>query len=117
MRQFYVDLCRVGHDYGVYLPAYEGFRPEDTFTVIECDDTQTAWLPKFCQSQEPRWEAIIHHHLKRDKAIPTLHPQFSEIRHNPNGLEALILLVSPFHPAFMENGIVGGCFMTVQDKP
>jgi len=103
--QFYCDLCRVGHDCRIYLPACEDFQPEDTFSVIECGDTQTARLPKFCQSQAPRWEAIIHHHLKRDKVIPSLHPQLTEIRHNPNGFKALMLLVSPHHPAFTDNGI------------
>jgi len=54
----------------------------------------------------PRWEAVIHHHLKRDKVTSSLHPQFNEIRHNPNGFEALMLLVSPCHPAFTDDGIL-----------
>jgi len=29
VRMFYIDLCRVAHDYGIYMPAYEEFRPED----------------------------------------------------------------------------------------
>jgi len=106
VRQFYIDLCWVGHDYGVYLLVYEEFRSEDTFSVIKCGNTRTARLPKFCQSQVPRWEAIIHHHLKRDKAIPSSHPQFSEIRHSPNGFKALMLVVSPHHPACTDNGIL-----------
>jgi len=71
VRVFYLDLCRVAHDHGIYMPAYEEFRPEDTFSRIECGDTRTARVPKFCQSQVPRWEAIIHYHLKRDKVIPS----------------------------------------------
>jgi len=106
VRQFYTNLCQVGHDCGVYLPAYEEFGPADTFAVIKCGDARTARLPKFCQSQAPRWEAVIHHHLKRDKVIPPSHPQFSEIWHNPNGFEALMLLVSPHHSVFTENGIL-----------
>jgi len=106
VRQFYIDLCRVAHDCGIYLLAYEKFRPKDTFSVIECDNAPTAWVSKFCQSQAPRWEAIIHHHLKRDKVIPSSHPQANEIRDNPNGCKALMLLISPCHPAFTENGIL-----------
>jgi len=106
VRMFYLDLCRVAHDHGIYVPAYEEFRPEDTFSRIECGDTRTARVPKFCQSQVPRWEAIIHHHLKRDKVIPSSHPQADEIRHNPNGYEALMLLISPYSPAFTDNGIL-----------
>mgnify|MGYP007080209337 CR=1 FL=1 len=106
VRQFYIDLCRVAHDYGVYLPACEEIRPEETFSVIECGDAPTARVPKFCQSQAPQWEAIIHHHLKHNKVIPSSHPQANEIRHNPNGYEALMLLISPCHPAFTENGIL-----------
>jgi len=52
------------------------------------------------------WQAIIHHHLKRHKVIPSLHPQFNEIRHNPNGCEALMRLIAPCHPAFTDNGIL-----------
>jgi len=63
-------------------------------------------VPKFCQSQVPRWEAIIHHHLKRDKVIPSTHPQIAEIKHNPNGCEALMLLVSPCHPSYTTNGVL-----------
>jgi len=70
VRQWYINFCRVAPDYGIYVPAYEEFRPEETFLVIECGDTPTARVPKFCQSQVPRWEAIIHHHLKHDKVIP-----------------------------------------------
>jgi len=50
VRAFYVDLCRVAHGYGIYMPAYEEFRPEDTFSMIECGDTRAARVPKFCQS-------------------------------------------------------------------
>jgi len=53
-----------------------------------------------------RWEVIIHHHLKRDKVIPSSHPQFNEVRFNPSGCKALVLLVSPCHPAFTNNGIL-----------
>jgi len=106
VRMFYLDLCRVAHDHGIYVPAHEEFRPEDTFSRIECGDTRTARVPKFCQSQVPRWEAIIHHHLKRDKVIPSSHPQADEIRHNPNGYEALMLLISPYSPAFTDDGIL-----------
>jgi len=53
-----------------------------------------------------RWQAIICHHLKRDKVIPSPHPQYNEIRHNPHGYEALMLLVAPHHPAFTDNGIL-----------
>jgi len=88
------------------VPAYEEFRPEDTFSTIECGNTPTARVPKVCQSQVPRWEAIIHHHLKRDKIIPASHPQANEIKHNPNGYEALQLLVSPYHPGYTDNGIL-----------
>jgi len=42
VRLFYLNLCRVAHDYGVYLPAYEEYRPEVTFSTIECGDTPTA---------------------------------------------------------------------------
>jgi len=69
-------------------------------------DTRTARVPKFCQSQVPRWGAIMHHHLKRDKVIPSSHPQANEIKHNPNGYEALTLLISPYHPGCTENGIL-----------
>jgi len=106
VRMFYLDLCRVAHDHGIYVPAYEEFRPEDTFSRIECSDTRTARVPKFCQSQVPRWEAVIHHHLKRDKVIPSSHPQADEIRHNPNGCEALMLLISPYSPGFTNNWIL-----------
>jgi len=106
VRMFYIDLCCVAHDYGIYMPAYEECQPEVTFSKIECGDTPTARVPKFCQSQVPRWEAIIHHHLKRDKVIPSSHPQANEIKHNPNGYEALDLLISPYHPAYAENGIL-----------
>jgi len=106
VRMFYLNLCRVAHDHGIYMPAYEEFRPEDTFSRIECCDRRTACVPKFCQSQVPRWEAIIHHHLKRDKVIPSSHPQVDEIRHNPNGYEALMLLISPYSPGFTDNRIL-----------
>jgi len=106
VHQFYIDLCRVAHDCGIYVPVYEEFRPEDTFSMIECGDAPTDRVPKFCQSQVPRWEAIIHHHLKHNKVIPSLHPQANEIRHNPNGYEALMLLISSFHPNFTENVIL-----------
>jgi len=53
-----------------------------------------------------RWQAIIHHHLKQDKVIPSSHPQFNKIRHNPNGYKALMLLMAPVHPAFTDNGIL-----------
>jgi len=88
------------------MPAYEEFRPQDTFSTIECGETPTARVPKFCQSQVPRWEAIIHHHLKRDKVIPSSHPQANEIKHNPNAYEALILLMYPHHPQFMDSRIL-----------
>jgi len=106
VRMFYQDLCRVAHDHGIYLPAYEEYRPEETFSRIECGDSRTACVPKFCQSQVQRWEAIIHHHLKQDKVIPSMHPQANEIKHNPNGYEALMLLICPYHPGFTENGIL-----------
>jgi len=106
VRMFYIDFCQVAHDYGIYMPAYEEYRPEVTFSTIECGDTPTARVPKFCQSQVPRWEAIVHHHLKRDKIIPSSHPQANEIKHNPNGYEALQLLVSPYHPGYTDNGIL-----------
>jgi len=50
---FYLNLCRVAHDYGIYMPAYEEFRPQDMFSTIECGNTPTARVPKFCQSQVP----------------------------------------------------------------
>jgi len=53
VRLFYLDLCRVAHDYGIYMPAYEEFQPQDTFFTIECSDAPTARVPKFCQSQVP----------------------------------------------------------------
>jgi len=53
-----------------------------------------------------QWQAIIHHHLKRDKVIPSSHPQHNEIHHNPNGYKALMPLVAPYHPAFTDNGIL-----------
>jgi len=109
--QFYIDLCRVGRDCGICFPAWEEFRLEDTFSVIECGDAPTARVPKFCQSQAPQWEAIIYHHLKLEKVIPSSHPQATEIRHNPNGYEALMLLILPYHPAFAENGILIQCWM------
>jgi len=74
VRNWYNDMVRVAHDFGIYLPAYEEYRPEETFSVIECGDTRTARLPSFCRSQMSRWQAIIHHHLKRDKVIPSSHP-------------------------------------------
>jgi len=82
------------------------FRPEETFSRIECGDSRTACVPKFCQSQVQRWEAVVHCHLKRDKVIPSTHPQANEIKHNPNGCEALTLLICPCHPGFAENGIL-----------
>jgi len=106
VRAFYVDLCRVAHGYGVYMPAYEEFCPEATFSTIECGDTCTARVPKFCQSLVSQWQAIIHHHLKRDKVIPSTHPQAGEIKHNPNGYEALSLLITPYHPGFVDNGML-----------
>jgi len=36
--------------------------------------------------------------------IPSSHPQANEIKHNPNGYEALTLLIYPYHPG--ENGIL-----------
>ena len=106
IRQWHINLCRVAHDYGIYLLAYEEFRPEETFSVIKCVDTPTARVPKFCQSQVPRWEAAIHPHLKHDKIIPSMHPQIGEIKHNPNGYEALMLVVSPYHPSYTSNGVL-----------
>jgi len=106
VRLFYLDLCRVAHDYGICMPAYEEYRPEDTFSTIECGDTPKARVPKFCESKVPQWAAIIHHHLKRDKIIPSLHPQANEIKHNPNGYEALMPLMYPYHPQFTDNGIL-----------
>jgi len=106
VRMFYLDHCRVAHDHGIYMPVYAEFRPEDTFSRIECGDMPTARVPKFCQSQAPRWEAIIHHHLKCDKMIPSSHLQADEIRHNLNGYEALMLLISPYSPGFTDNGIL-----------
>jgi len=50
VRMFYQDLCRVAHDHGIYMPAHEEYRPEATFSRIECGDTRTACVPKFCQS-------------------------------------------------------------------
>jgi len=101
VRMFYIDFCRVVHDYRIYVPACEEFRPEDTFSTIECGNMPTARVPKFFQSQVPRWEAIMHHHLKRDKIIPSSHPQANEIKHNPNGYEALQLLVSPHQASWI----------------
>jgi len=89
VRMFYLDFCRVAHDYGICVPACEEFRPEDTFSTIECGDTPIARVLKFCQSQVPRWEAITHHHLKRDKIIPSSHPHANEIKHNPRGYESI----------------------------
>jgi len=106
VRMFYLDCCQVAHACGIYMPAYKEFRPEDTFSTIECGDTPTARVPKFCQSQVPQWEAIIHHHLKRGKVIPLSHPQANEIKHNPNGYEALMLLMYPHHPQFTDNKIL-----------
>jgi len=106
VRAFYVDLCCVAHGYGVYMPAYEEFCPEATFSTIECGDTRAARVPKFCQSLVSQWQAIIHHHLKRDKVIPSTHPQAGEIKHNPNGYEALSLLITTYHPGFIDNGIL-----------
>jgi len=106
VRMFHVDLCRVAHDHGIYMPAREEHRPEETFSRIECNDSRTACVPKFCQSQVQRWEAVVHHHLKQDKVIPSTHPQANEIKHNPNGYEALMLLICPYHPGFTENGIL-----------
>jgi len=106
IRQWCVNLCRVAHDYGICVPAYKEFRPEEMFSVIECGDTPTAGVPKFCQSQVPRWEAIIHHHRKRDKVIPSTHPQIAEIKHNRNGCEALMLVVLPYHPSYALNGVL-----------
>jgi len=106
VRLFYLDLCKVAHEYSTYVPAYEEHRPEVTFSTIECDDTPTARVPKFCESKVPQWAAIIHHHLKRDKIIPSTHPQANEIKHNPNGYEALMLLMYPYHPQFTDNGIL-----------
>jgi len=106
VRMFHNNLCRVAHDHGIYMPAHEEFRPEETFSRIECGDSRTACVPKFCQSQVQRWEAIIHHHLKRDEVIPSSHPQANEIKHKPNGYEALTLLICPCHPGFAENGIL-----------
>jgi len=103
---FYLDLCRVAHGCGVYMPACEEFRPEDTFSRIECGDTPTARMPKFCQSLVSQWQAVVHHHLKRDKAIPSTHPQAGEIKHNPNGFEASVLLIAPCHPGFTDNGML-----------
>jgi len=74
--------------------------------MIECGDTRTARIPKFCQSLVSQWQAIIHHHLKRDKVIPSTHPQAGEIKHNPNGYEVLSLLITPYHPGFVDNGIL-----------
>ena len=50
VRDFCVNLCRVAHGCGVCMPACEEFRPEDTFSMIECGDARTARAPKFCQS-------------------------------------------------------------------
>jgi len=61
---------------------------------------------KFCESKVPQWAAIVHHHLKSDKIIPSSHPQANEIKHNPNGYEALMLLMYPYHPQFTDNGIL-----------
>jgi len=88
------------------MPACGEFQPEDTFSTIECGNTPAARVPKFCQSQVPRWEAVMHHHLKRDKVIPSLHPQANEIKHNPNAYEALMLLMYPYHPVFTDNRIL-----------
>jgi len=106
VRMFCNDLCRVAHNHGIYMPAHEEFRPEDAFSHIERGDTRTARVPKFCQSLVLRWGAIVHHHLKRDEVIPSLHPQANEIKHNPNGYEVLTLLISPCHPGCAENGIL-----------
>jgi len=54
----------------------------------------------------PRWEAVIHHHLKHNKTISPSHPQHNEVRINPNGFESLMLLFLPCHPAFADNGIL-----------
>ena len=42
----YLDCCRVAHDCGICMSAYEEFRPEDTFSTIECGDTHMARVPK-----------------------------------------------------------------------
>jgi len=36
VRVFHHDLCRVAQDHGIYMPAHEEFRPEKTFSRIEC---------------------------------------------------------------------------------
>ena len=58
--QHYRDLCRVGHDHGVHMPAYEEHCPERSLMEIECGDTVTARVPTFCRSSVPRWMVIIH---------------------------------------------------------
>jgi len=42
VRMFYLDLCRVTHAYGIYMPAYEEFGPKDLLSTIECGDTPMA---------------------------------------------------------------------------
>jgi len=63
VRLFYLDLCRVAHEYGIHVLAYEEYRPEVTFSTIECGDTPTARVPKFCESEVPQWAAIPEGHL------------------------------------------------------
>jgi len=106
VRLFHLDLCQVAHDYSIHLPAYEEYQPEVTFSTIECGDAPTARVTKFCKSKVPQWAALVHHHLKRDKIIPSTHPQANEIKHNPNGYEALMLSMCPYHPQFTDNGIL-----------
>jgi len=49
IRNWYMDRVRVAHDFGIYLPAYEEYRPEETFSVIECGDHRAEESEFACQ--------------------------------------------------------------------
>ena len=100
------DLQRAAHDNGIWVPAYEEFCPERSFMNILCGDNPSADLPPFCSSSTPKWGLILHNHLKRDKVVPSSHPQHSEIKWNSNGYIALAMLLSRYHPAYFDNGIL-----------
>jgi hypothetical protein len=106
IHRYYVDLCKVAHAHGIYVPPYEQYRPQRTFTTVVCADDDRADLPPFFASDVTAWATILHNLMKRDKSIPTTHPNYHEIRYNTNGYEALVTLVSPYHPAYTDNNVL-----------
>jgi hypothetical protein len=106
IHRWYVDFIRVCHDYGIYVPAYEQFQPERSYAHLICGDVEEADVPSFYGSDVRNWATILHNHFKKDKVVPSSHPNYEEIRYDTNGYKALQIIMGRFHPAYTDNGVL-----------